>query len=174
MGGGFKVKARRIGLLGAAMCALTLALCSQATAASCPNEPLREAQGATSLPPCMALEMVSPPKKASEPAFSPSFSLDGERVLFAAQAALAGTPGYQGFAGDRYVATRTATNWEIAPTSPPLAEIVGGAGVTAALRPSRPTSAAGTFWAPPSPRASSAFSSSSAAASTAPSPHFLR
>jgi hypothetical protein len=111
------------------VCACSLALVpmpSAASAAGCPNEALREEQGATSLPGCMALELVSPPKKFSQLAFLPSFSLDGERVLFTAQAALAQTPGYQFFAGDRYVTIRTVSGWQTAPTSPPLREIVRG------------------------------------------------
>jgi hypothetical protein len=74
----------------------------------------------------MALEMVSPPKKFSQLAFSPSFSADGARVLFTAQAALAQTPGYQHFAGDRYVASRTGSGWQAAATSPLLPDIVLG------------------------------------------------
>jgi hypothetical protein len=96
-----------------------LALAPQATAATCPNEALREAQGATALPDCMALEMVSPPQKYGQTAFLPSFSVDGERVLYSAQAALADTAGFQFFDGDRYVASRTPSGWQTAPTSPP-------------------------------------------------------
>ncbi len=126
MGWEAEVRARRIGVLQGAVCALALLFAGQATAADCPNEALREAQNATALPGCMALEMVSPPKKAAQAAFIPSFSLDGGRTLYTAQAPLAGTPGYQFYAGDRYVASREATGWQTAPTSPPLAELVVG------------------------------------------------
>jgi hypothetical protein len=100
-----------------------LALAPQAPAATCPNEPLRIAQGATALPDCMALEMVSPPKKFGQTAYLPSFSTDGDRLLYSAQAALAETPGFQFFAGDRYIASRSATGWQSAPTAPLLPEI---------------------------------------------------
>ncbi len=110
-----------------AFCAWALAfIAPSAGAVGCPNEALREAQGATALPGCMALEMVSPPKKFSEPAFFPSFSYDGNRTLYRAQAALAGTPGYQFYGGDPYVATRGAGGWTAAATGPPLSELVGG------------------------------------------------
>jgi hypothetical protein len=109
------------------VCSLAFVLTPSAVpAAGCPNEALREEQGATSLPSCLALEMVSPPKKFSQLAFLPSFSADGERVQFTAQAALAQTPGYQLFAGDRYVASRTGSGWQTAATSPPSGDIVLG------------------------------------------------
>ncbi len=92
-----------------------------AHAAGCPNEAIREAQGTTDLPDCMALEMVSPPKKFVEPASAPTFSLDGERVRFRSLAALAGTPGLQSYSGDNYVATRGGGGWVTAPTSAPTA-----------------------------------------------------
>ncbi len=126
---GSEVKKRAGRTLGGlvASCALLLALSAPAAgAAGCPNEALREAQGATALPDCMALEMVSPPRKFAEPAFSPSFSLDGERVLFTSQAALVNTPGYQDYAGDRYIATRAPAGWGLASTAPPLPELVAG------------------------------------------------
>lgn len=113
-------------LIAAAVLACVLLSPSGAAAATCANEALREAQGATGLPGCMALEMVSPPKKLLQRAFSPSFSLDGGRVLFRSKAALADTPGFQSFNGDRYVATRTAGGWDTASTSPPIGEIVSG------------------------------------------------
>jgi hypothetical protein len=121
----------RLPRLGTGLLALAASLALAGTtastsAAACPNEALREAQGATALPDCMALEMVSPPKKFAQPAYSPSFSADGERVLFSAQAALAQTPGFQNFGGDRYVAGRTAAGWQTASTAPPLGSIVAG------------------------------------------------
>ena len=100
-------------------CALTMLLAPPTAAASCPNEGLREAQGATALPGCMALEMVSPPKKFSLLAFSPWFSRDGERIAYRSIAALADTPSLQFFGGDSYLATRGASGWQTAPTSPP-------------------------------------------------------
>jgi len=102
--------------------------------AACPNEAIREAQasaalpmGSTVLPDCMALEMVSPPKKYEMGAVRPSFSLDGERILFSSTAALAETPGLQSYLGDRYVASRTGSGWSLAATSPAAsAAIVDG------------------------------------------------
>lgn len=111
----------------AAFCLCWAAAQGAAQAAPCPNEAIREAQGVAELPECMALEMVSPPKKLLQPAFIPSFSADGSRILFASEAALAGTPGLQSEAGDRYVATLTSSGWQLASTSPPAsAEIVFG------------------------------------------------
>ncbi len=85
---------------------------------ACPNEPLRVEQGLTALPGCMAVEMASPPKKFSQPAYLPSFSRDGERLVTIVQTALAGTPGYQYYGGDRYVASRGGSGWSVAATSP--------------------------------------------------------
>jgi hypothetical protein len=111
-------------------CALTMLLGAPvASAATCPNEPLRAAQGTTGLPACMALEMVSPPRKRSLPAFNPWFSLDGERVVFRAVAALGDTPALQYAAGDNYVSGRSGAGWQTFPTSPPASAkiIVGSA-----------------------------------------------
>ena len=102
----------------------------------CPNEALREAQVSTAmpegtifLPDCMALEMVSPPRKLSLPAFKPWFSADGERVAFRSMAALGDTGGLQTFIGDSYVASRSASGWQTASTSPPpSAAITQGTG----------------------------------------------
>lgn len=100
-----------------------------AAAAPCPNEAIRQAQGATGLPDCMALEMVSPPRKYVQAAFRPSFSANGERVLFRSQAGLAQTPGLQSYKGDSYVATRSSSGWTVAPTSPPAsAQLAAGGG----------------------------------------------
>ncbi len=111
---------------GFAICALALLAFAAPAGAACPNEALREAQGATGLPGCMALEMVSPPKKFSQPAFFPSFSRNGERLQLTVQTALAGTPGYQFYRGDRYVASRGASGWGVAPTAPRDPAIVAG------------------------------------------------
>jgi hypothetical protein len=98
-----------------------------ASAATCPNEAIRVAQGTTSLPACMAIEMVSPPKKFVLGASRPSFSVGSDRILFSSRAALADTPGLQYYKGDSYIATRNSSGWTISPTSPPAsAEIAGG------------------------------------------------
>jgi hypothetical protein len=107
-----------VGISTLLLCAATTALASPAGAATCPNEALREAQGATTLPGCMALELANPSKKFSQPAFLPSFSREGERLRIKVQAALADTPGYQNYSGDTYVVSRTTGGWMTAPTSP--------------------------------------------------------
>jgi len=71
------------------------------------------------LPDCMALEMVSPPKKGGQPAKNPHVSADGNRVKFFSSAALAGTPLVMGLSGNAYVATRGASGWMTAYTMPP-------------------------------------------------------
>lgn len=99
---------------------------ASANAATCPNEALREAQSATGMPGCMALEMASPPQKFGQPAYLPSFSRDGERLAFTSEAALAGTPRLQNYGGDRYLASRGASGWVTSPTAAP-----GSAGIVA-------------------------------------------
>jgi hypothetical protein len=93
----------------------------------CANAAIRATQAlaAILLPDCMALEMVSPPQKASQAAFSPDVSAEGERVSFQSLAALGGTPGSLSTEGDPYVATRGPSGWTTAYTSPPT-EIIGG------------------------------------------------
>ncbi|HEX5763706.1 MAG TPA: hypothetical protein VFY04_11380 [Solirubrobacterales bacterium] len=88
---------------------------------SCPNEAVRAKQGnaALQLPDCMALEMVSPPKKGVQYAKYPRVSADGSRVAFRSPAALANTTGSLDPFGDLYVATRTGSGWVTAPTAPP-------------------------------------------------------
>jgi hypothetical protein len=123
------VRALRNSLAAACLGALSLAALGApaASAAECPNEALRQGQGATALPGCMALEMVTPPRKSSQPAYLPSFSHDGNRVLAIAQTALAGTPGYQYYGGDRYVITRdAASGWKTSSTSPQEPTISAG------------------------------------------------
>jgi hypothetical protein len=97
-----------------------------ASGAGCANESIRVVQGATSLPGCLALELVSPPKKFAQPAFLPSFSRDGERLVMKVEAALAETPGYQHFGGDAYVVSRSDGGWITAPTAPLDQVILGG------------------------------------------------
>jgi hypothetical protein len=93
--------------------------------ASCPNAAIRSAQasaeaphGSTGLPECMAFEQVSPSVKSNQPAVSPKFSANGERVAFSSLAALAETPN-QTSIQDFYVSTRTASGWTTSSTSPP-------------------------------------------------------
>ncbi|MBK5218889.1 MAG: hypothetical protein JJE35_03760 [Thermoleophilia bacterium] len=112
--------ARLAASLSALVAALLLiAVAPVASAAECPNEAIREAQGTTYLPDCMALEMVSPPVKGNLKAFGPSISADGERVLFESPAALGETPGLLNAARERYVASRGNEGWDTAATTPP-------------------------------------------------------
>jgi WD40 repeat protein len=126
--GGTATGRRLARVTGLALCAVSLALAAGVSPASaaCPNESLRLAQGTTSLPGCRAIEMVSPPQKFTQPALLPSFSLDGERVLTLARAALAETPSYQFYEGDFYVALRGEGGWALTPTSPLDPEITAG------------------------------------------------
>ncbi len=115
------------GTICVAVCALVVA--SPALAADCPNEQLRQQQGVTALPSCMALEQVSPPQKDSQFAEGPDVSSDGGRVSFRSRAALGGTPGLlAGIIGDPYVATRSGSGWTTAFTVPPAGITVGWTG----------------------------------------------
>ncbi len=134
------VEATLLSALAALCLAAAVTIFAATAIAACQNESLREAQtsealpnGTTYLPSCMALEMVSPPKKFGQEAAQVSaFTADGNRALFKSKAALAGTEGQQAFTGDRYIATRGATGWILSPTSPPREfRIVGGAGAPA-------------------------------------------
>ncbi|HET8862651.1 MAG TPA: hypothetical protein VFM94_05315, partial [Solirubrobacterales bacterium] len=86
----------------------------------CPNKERRAEQGiaALLLPDCMALEMVSPPKKSGQPAKGPNVSADGSRVSFVSAAVLGGGPGIVGLGGNAYVASRGASNWGVESTIP--------------------------------------------------------
>jgi hypothetical protein len=110
---------RRAGFAALLAAALLIALPSPGAEAACPNEAIREAQGpqAMAMPDCMALEMVSPPRKGSQPVKEPQLSADGSRARFRTQAALAGTPGNLDIVGDPYLATRTAAGWVTSPTA---------------------------------------------------------
>jgi hypothetical protein len=108
----------RAGLVGGIIAAL-LALAAGTANAACPNEAVRQAQGTTDLPSCLALEMISPPKKFGQGALLPSaIAPDGKRVLFYSTAGLAETPGLQKPFGDRYVAIRDNLRWATSATSP--------------------------------------------------------
>ncbi len=121
-----RTSSHRVGALAAAFATFTLLLVGLSTAsalAACPNEAIREAQGAEvmALPDCMALEMVSPPQKGGQPAKNPAISADGERVIFFSTAALGGTSGVREFIiGDPYVASRGESGWATAATTPPI------------------------------------------------------
>ena len=88
---------------------------------NCANAERRAEQGieAILLPDCMALEMVSPPKKDGQLAQEPALSASGERVLFKSTAALAGTPGVLSLLGDPYIASRGPSGWSTDHTTQP-------------------------------------------------------
>jgi hypothetical protein len=94
-----------------------------ATPDNCPNATIRAEQGvmALGLPDCMAIEMVSPPKKFNQRAQSPKVSTDGSRVLFNSPAALADASSVLTVFGDPYVATRGPSGWLTHSTNPPTA-----------------------------------------------------
>lgn len=100
-------------------------------AGPCANEAIREAQksatlpsGSTTLPDCMALEMVSPPKKFNQKSESSKLSADGNRVIFSSLAALADTPSLA-FVINPYVATRGPAGWSTQSPAAP-ADIAAG------------------------------------------------
>jgi WD40 repeat protein len=88
------------------------------SAAGCSNEALRQLQASTYLPSCMAFEMVSPPQKGSQPAIEPSFSANGERLVFRSRALLGGSLSLVSPLGDRYIASRDAGGWAVTASSP--------------------------------------------------------
>lgn len=93
-----------------------------AVAADCPNAGIRAAQGPVveALPDCMGLELVSPARKFSQGARSPSVSADGGRVVFRTLGGVGDPPGMVNtFFGDAYVASRGEGGWDVAATVPP-------------------------------------------------------
>jgi hypothetical protein len=125
----------RLAQLVAAIALLGLIPIPSAGAAPCLNEDVRKAQtseslpsGTTTFPVCMALEMVTPPKKFGQETFRFSaFSVDGSRALYVSKAALADTEGLQSFGGDSYIAERGPGGWINSAVSPPAsAELTGG------------------------------------------------
>lgn len=121
-------------------CAAAMLLAIPAlAAAACPNEAIRASQvsealpqGTTSFPACMALEMVSPPKKfGQEVSEFNGFSANGARALFRSKAALGETEGLQSLGGDRYIGVLGTSGWSTVPTSPPRTALIAGGGDTA-------------------------------------------
>jgi hypothetical protein len=95
------------------------------SAAECPNEATREAQGvargAVYLPDCMAYEQVTPPQKENLATVLPEISANGNRVLFRTLAALGDTPGIYNSLGDFYLSNRGSAGWgDITPLAPPV------------------------------------------------------
>ncbi|HTR74548.1 MAG TPA: hypothetical protein VMH33_04735 [Solirubrobacterales bacterium] len=95
------------------------ALVAPSAQADCPNEAIRIEQGASYLPGCMALEQATPPVKYSAPTLYPSFSADGERLLFKSTARLGDSTSYVNPLGDFYVAGRGAGGWSTSATTAP-------------------------------------------------------
>jgi hypothetical protein len=85
----------------------------------CANEARRQEQGiaALLLPDCMALEMVSPPRKTGQPAKYPNVSADGSRVTYLSAAALGEDPPAL-FPTTIYVAGRGGSGWTSESTIP--------------------------------------------------------
>jgi len=94
---------------------------------ACPNEAIREEQGATALPDCRAYEMVSPPFKGGHSflrATAPSS--DGDKLIVRSLGDLAGAPGAtQSAEGNLYLATRSPAEWQLSPLNAPESEFVG-------------------------------------------------
>jgi hypothetical protein len=88
-----------------------------APADSCGNADIRAEQGVevTQLPDCLALEQVSPSKKANQSArLAPganALSPDGSRVLFNSTATLGSCPNVNGISGDGFIAIRDSEGW---------------------------------------------------------------
>lgn len=102
-----------------------------ASSRSCPNATIRAEQispalpdGAVELPECMALEMVTPPRKFNQDAYKPGFSFDGNRIKFQSDAALADAPKLGGLL-EHYVATRGSAGWTTTATATPPQYSVG-------------------------------------------------
>jgi hypothetical protein len=90
---------------------------------SCANADIRAAQGieVSLLPDCMALEQVSPVRKANQGAQAPTAVVaEGSRVLYASSATLGGCPNVHAFGGDFFVGVRDQnTGWEAECVNPP-------------------------------------------------------
>jgi hypothetical protein len=96
--------------------------------AACGNVDRQIEQGIESvlLPVCMALEMVSPPQKAGQPAEEPAVAAGGDRVKFHTLATPGEPGGLLGADGEDYVATRGDHGWISAPTAAPGGQFVQG------------------------------------------------
>ena len=128
------MKARPSFAILAAVVAALLLLPAVASAA-CPNEAIREAQvssvppgGSTYLPDCMAIEMVSTPKKENQYAKVPEVSADGERVRYYSGGAIGDPPNLLSAFWNRYVASRGDSGWITSSTAPLDPTLNHGAG----------------------------------------------
>src|ERR1044072_23246 len=133
--------ANALGRFGIAFAALVPSLAcagigaSPASADACPNEAIRAAQkssflpdGSIHLPDCMALEMVSTPKKENQYATIPEVSADGERSRYASGGALGDTPNFLSAFFNRYVASRGDSGWATVAATPVDSEMGLGNG----------------------------------------------
>lgn len=133
-------RARRVGAIAVAgLLGLLVPLfggVAPASADTCPNEALRQQQGVTDLPDCMALEQVTPPVKFNRRAgFGPSISAAGDRVLFFSPAALGEVEGLAEPVQERYVATRGSEGWATRATAPPASFGFDWGGATSVTSP---------------------------------------
>jgi hypothetical protein len=107
---------------------------------TCSNAARRAEQGiiALHLPGCMALEMVSPPRKAGSAAKFPNVSADGSRISFLSLAALGeNPPALAGVGGATYVASRGDSGWTSQMIVPDVSpDFARQWEVTSAIRPS--------------------------------------
>lgn len=96
--------------------------------AACGNVDRQVEQGIESvlLPGCMALEMVSPPQKAGQPAEEPAVAAGGDRVKFHTLATPGDPGGLLGSNGENYVSARGDHGWISAPTAAPGGQFVQG------------------------------------------------
>ncbi len=104
-----------------------LALGAQSPAVACPNEALREEQGAEWLAECRAYEMVTPTYKEGFELFPVSFASNGDSAIIKTFADLAGSSGSGEFAvnSNYYVTERTGPGWRLMPLNAPDSRFVG-------------------------------------------------
>lgn len=96
----------------------TFTTLSRASAGSCPNADIREAQGANALGDCRAFEMVSPLEKNGSDIYihGTQSSPDGEAVVFQSAGAFAGSESSPH--GADYIGRRSPSGWSVEPISP--------------------------------------------------------
>jgi hypothetical protein len=105
-----------------------------ALAVECPNETLRAENNSTQLPECRAYELVSPVFKEAFAPVTYGFTDDG-RVAYASNGNIAGNGngGVGIYAGNSYVAVRSASGWSTTALAPSGPEYVTGSALASAL-----------------------------------------